>query len=260
MNNNKNALVTGSTSGIGLAVAKGLLEQGYTVVIHGIESSIDQCGDLSSTLALISDNWIYIGADLSTREGMTSLTDQLDQKEIHIDILVNNAGFQHTQSFDQFDDDVWDQMLAVNLSAPFRLTKYALAHMKRSGYGRVINIASVHGLVASEKKAGYCATKHGLVGLTKVSALETADEDITVNAICPGWIETPLVTPQVDLLAQDQAISYDDAKRKLLKEKQPKAKMTPPSAVAAMVVFLISEAASTITGASLPIDGGWTAQ
>lgn len=259
MNKNKNALVTGSTSGIGLAIARALLDQGYFVVIHGIEDSIDQCESLQTSLNGF-DNYCYIGADLSTRAGVKVLTDSLEAKSIDIDVLINNAGFQHTQSVIDFDDDVWERMLSVNLTAPFRLTQHFLKQMRARNHGRIINIASVHGLVASEQKVGYCATKHAIVGLTKVAALESADFDITVNAICPGWVETPLVTPQVEKLAEARSISYDEAKRELLKDKQPKAEMTSTAAIAGFVVFLLSNAASTITGAALPIDGGWTAQ
>jgi 3-hydroxybutyrate dehydrogenase len=175
-----------------------------------------------------------------------------------VDILVNNAGVQHVSPVEEFPDDRWDEILALNLSAAFRATRAALPGMRRRWFGRIINIASVHGLVASEGKCAYVAAKHGLLGLTKAIALETANDGITCNAICPGWVRTKLVEAQVAKIAAERGLTTDQAEDELLRAKQPMRHFSTPEAIGAMVVFLCGEAAATMTGASLAVDGGWT--
>lgn len=177
-----------------------------------------------------------------------------------MDILVNNAGIQHTAPLETFALERWDAIQAVNLRAPFLLTQAALPGMRAAGWGRVINVASVHGLVGSVHKAAYVAAKHGLVGLTKVSALETATDGITVNAICPGWTETPILEPQIQARGEQLSTGRDAAIRSLVLEKQPNATLMPPAWIGDLAAFLCSEAGAGITGAALPMDGGWTAQ
>ena len=257
-NNNKHALVTGATSGIGFCIAERLIRSGHTVILHGIDTSMHSMAAVGRLAELTGVASKYIAADLSTEAGCNELLAAVSKFDI--DILVNNAGFQHTASIEEFPTSVWQNMVAVNLTAPFILSSALIKKMKARDFGRIINIASVHGLVASQNKVGYCATKHGLIGLTKTAALDCADANITVNAICPGWVETPLMSEQISALAKAQSISYDEAKYNLLSAKQPKAEATPCEAVASLVNYLISEDAKTITGAAMPIDGGWVAQ
>lgn len=258
--NNKNALVTGSSSGIGFSIANKLAASGYRVALHGLEDELvgeKIAQDLSSKYAV---DCAYFQADLSIRAECEALLPKVVEAGFAPDVLVNNAGFQHTAHASEFPNEVWEKMIAVNLSAPQYLSKDALKGMMEKNYGRVINIASVHGLVASANKAAYCAAKHGLVGLTKVAAIDCAEHDITVNAICPGWVETDLAIPQFEAIATSQGISYDEAKRQLVSQKQPKPECTSVEAIGALVLFLLSDAARTITGTALPIDGGWVAQ
>ena len=256
--NNKNALVTGATSGIGFCIAERLIRSGHNVIVHGIDKGDSAIAAVERLASITGVQSRYIAADLATEAGCNELLNAV--ADTNIDILINNAGFQHTANIDEFPTDVWQRMVAVNLTAPFILTSALMGGMKERDYGRVINIASVHGLVASRNKVGYCATKHGLVGLTKAAALDCATHNITVNAICPGWVETPLMSQQISDLAKAQSISYDEAKFNLLSAKQPKAEATPCEAVAGLVNYLVSDEANTITGAAMPIDGGWVAQ
>ena len=250
----KVALVTGSTSGIGLGIARALAAEGASIMLNGF-------GDAAQIDRLRAElKARYHAADMAKPAEVRTLVEQTATQLGGIDILVNNAGIQHVAPVEQFPDERWDAVIAINLSASFHAIKAALPHMRKRGWGRVINIASAHGLVASAQKAAYVSAKHGLVGLTKVVALETATTGITCNAICPGWVLTPLVQKQIDDLARREKLGGDEAKRRLLAEKQPSGEFATPTEIGALAVFLCSDAASQIRGASLSIDGGWTAQ
>jgi 3-hydroxybutyrate dehydrogenase len=199
-------------------------------------------------------------ADLSHREACLELIAHAEETLGHLDVLVNNAGIQHTAPLETFAAEKWDAILAVNLSAAFHTSQATLPRMRERGWGRIINIASVHGLVASTHKCAYVAAKHGLIGLTKVTALETANSGITSNAICPGWVLTRLVQKQIEARAAEQSVTPEQAAASLLSEKQPSQRFTKVEEIGALVVFLCSDTAANITGASLTVDGGWTAQ
>jgi len=254
------AVVTGSTSGIGLAVAQGLAAKGADVVINGFGDAAAIETERAGIEQKYGVKAWYNGADLSVEAGVKSLIKDAVAKAGKIDILVNNAGIQHTAPVESFPTEKWNLILSLMLSAPFYAIQEALPVMRKNGWGRIINIASVHGLVASMQKAAYVSAKHGLIGLTKVVALETAKEPITCNAICPGWVHTPLVQKQIDDIAAKQGISNDEARDKLLSEKQPSGAFTKPEDIAAMIVFLCSEHAQQMRGSSWVQDGGWTAQ
>ena len=260
MLNGKTAIVTGSTSGIGLGIATALATERANVMLNGFgdAAAIEKIRkDLSERHGIRTG---YSAADMSKPADIRGLIKAAEQELGGVDILVNNAGIQHVAPIEDFPDDKWDAIIAINLSASFHAIKAAVPGMKARGWGRIINIASSHGLVASREKVGYVAAKHGLVGLTKVVALENANSGVTCNAICPGWVLTPLVQKQVDAKAQAGGISIDKAKENLLSEKQPMLKFTSPEQIGALAVFLCSDAAATITGTPLSIDGGWTAQ
>jgi len=256
----KTAIVTGSTSGIGLGIAQALAQQGANVLLNGL----GERRQVDALVAQLSADYgvkvAYSPADMSVAAEVSTLVAQCAHQWGSVDILVNNAGIQHTAPLEEFPDEKWEQILAINLSAAFYGTKAALPHMRHRGWGRIVNIASAHGLVASPTKAAYVAAKHGLVGLTKVVALETARSPITCNAICPGWVLTPLVQKQIDDAATRDGISDDDAKTKLLAEKQPSIEFATPEQIGTAVAFLCSPAADQIRGAAISIDGGWTAQ
>ncbi|ARP96022.1 3-hydroxybutyrate dehydrogenase [Bordetella genomosp. 13] len=256
----KVAVVTGSTSGIGLGIATALAQSGADVVLNGF-------GDAGQIETLRTDmakqhgvKVLYDGADLSKGESVRQLVANTVQSLGRIDILVNNAGIQHTALIEDFPVDKWDAIIALNLSAVFHGMAAALPQMKKQGWGRIINIASAHGLVGSPSKSAYVAAKHGVVGLTKVAALETAGQGVTVNAICPGWVRTPLVEKQITAIAGNKSISQEDAARELLGEKQPSLQFVTPEQLGGTAVFLASDAAAQITGASISVDGGWTAR
>lgn len=248
------AVVTGSTSGIGLGIAKKLHDAGCTVVLNGIEDQ--QKVELLTTM----ENTIYVQADLSTQEGCHHLIDKALEHFGSVDILVNNAGIQHVCPIEAFPFEKWNLILNLNLTAAFHTMARTLPQMRQKGWGRLINIASVHGLVASAQKSAYVAAKHGLVGLTKVVALETAKEPITCNAICPGWVLTPLVEKQIQDRCTINQTSFEEEKIKLLQEKQPSLCFVTPEDLGNYVLFLCSDAADQITGVALPVDGAWTAQ
>jgi 3-hydroxybutyrate dehydrogenase len=252
----KTALVTGSTSGIGLGIAERLARQGASIVLNGF-------GDVDAARARIEALGVqvhYHGADMSKPAEIEALVREAEQRFAGIDILVNNAGIQHVAAVQDFPPDKWDAIIAINLTSAFHTTRLALPGMLARGWGRILNIASTHGLVASAQKSAYVASKHGLIGFTKAVALETATTGVTVNAICPGWVLTPLVQKQIDARAQRERLSDADAKRQLLAEKQPSLQFTTPEQLGELAVFLCSAAADNIRGASFNVDGGWVAQ
>eukprot|EP01100_Stratorugosa_tubuloviscum_P000772 TRINITY_DN1174_c0_g1_i1.p1 TRINITY_DN1174_c0_g1~~TRINITY_DN1174_c0_g1_i1.p1 ORF type:complete len:309 (-),score=145.91 TRINITY_DN1174_c0_g1_i1:106-963(-) len=251
----KTALVTGSTSGIGLAIAKALSTQGCKVMLNGLGSQQEIQSALNSV-----PNSQFLGADLSKRDQVYSLVEQTTKQFGSIDILVNNAGIQFVSPLDTFPDDKWDTIIAINLSAVFYACKFAMPNMKQKHWGRVINIASVHGLVASANKSAYVASKHAVVGFTKSAALEYAGTGVTINCVNPGWVLTPLVEKQIQARAEQANVTYDQAVDLLLSEKQPSKQFVKTEDLAQMVVFLCSSAADQITGISLVADGGWTSQ
>lgn len=256
----KVALVTGSTSGIGLGVARALAAQRCKVMLNGFgeAGAIERLrSDLSAELGV---EVAYHGADLSRPDEIQALIEEATRRFGGIDILVNNAGIQHVDPIEAFPPERWDLVLAINLSALFHTIRLALPQMKARNWGRIVNISSTHGLVASVNKAAYVAAKHGVVGLTKVVGLETAETGITCNAIAPGWVLTPLVQAQVDARAEREGIAIDAAKRGLLSEKQPSKQFVTPEQIGAAVVFLCSPAGEQIRGTTIAIDGGWTAQ
>src|ERR1044071_5915548 len=256
----KTAIVTASHRGIGLGIATALAAEGVDIVLNGFgdPSEIERLrAGLAETHGVRA---LYVAADMAKPEEIRDLVAEAEGQFGGVDILVNNAGIQHVARIVDFPEERWDQVIAINLSAAFHTTKAALPGMIQRGWGRIINIASAHGLVASGEKAAYVTAKHGLIGLTKVTAIETANQGITCNAICPGWVLTPLVRQQIEARAHDQGIAVEQAGADLLREKQPMLAFTTPEKIGAMAVFLCGEAASTITGAALSIDGGWVAQ
>jgi 3-hydroxybutyrate dehydrogenase len=253
---NKTALVTGSTSGIGLGIAKALARQGANIMLNGF-------GDIEGAKAEVAALGVkvsYHGADMSKPADIEAMMAAATAEFGRVDILVNNAGIQHVAKVEDFPVDRWDAIIAINLSSAFHATRLALPAMQAAGWGRVINVASVHGLVASAQKSAYVAAKHGIVGFTKVVALENATSGVTCNAICPGWVLTPLVQKQVDAKAAAAGISNEDAKRQLLAEKEPSLQFTTPEELGELAVFFCSPAANNIRGVAWQMDGGWTAQ
>jgi 3-hydroxybutyrate dehydrogenase len=256
----KVAVVTGSTSGIGLGVARALAAESCAIMLNGFgdKAFIDKLQrDLATEHGVKVS---YNGADMSKPAEIASLIAAAGRELGACDILVNNAGIQHVAPIEEFPDDKWDAIIAINLSAAFHATKAALPGMKKRRWGRIVNIASAHGLVASAQKVGYVAAKHGLVGVTKVTAVECANDGITCNAICPGWVLTPLVERQLADRAKQTGRSMDQTKEDFLREKQPMLAFSTPESIGALTVFLCGDAAATITGSAYSIDGGWVAQ
>jgi len=256
----KTALVTGSTSGIGLAIARALAKDGANLMINGFgdKAVIEQ-----ERAALEKEFGIkarYSAADMSKPAEIAAMVSETEKEFGSLDVLVNNAGIQHVANIEDFPIDRWDAIIAINLSSSFHSIRAAIPGMKTRKWGRIINIASAHGLVASGQKVAYVAAKHGLVGLTKTVAIEAANDGVTCNAICPGWVLTPLVQKQVDARAKQTGQSNEQAKIALVSEKQPMHEFSKPENIGALAVFLASDAAATITGSSYSIDGGWTAQ
>jgi 3-hydroxybutyrate dehydrogenase len=252
----KTALVTGSTSGIGLGIADRLARQGANIVLNGF-------GDVDAAkkqIDALGTGTLYHDADMSKASQIEDLVRQAEARFGAIDVLVNNAGIQHVAPVEEFPSEKWDAIIAINLTSAFHTTRLALPGMKARGWGRILNIASTHGLVASAQKSAYVASKHGLVGFTKSIALETATSGVTVNAICPGWVLTPLVQKQIDARAARDGLSDADAKRQLLAEKQPSLQFTTPEQLGELAVFLCSPAADNIRGVAFNVDGGWVAQ
>ncbi|RJG09191.1 3-hydroxybutyrate dehydrogenase [Pseudomonas cavernicola] len=251
----KTALVTGSTSGIGLGIALSLAKAGANLVLNGF-------GDASAAITEVAKHGGKVGhhpADVSSPEQIAEMIANAERDFGGIDILVNNAGIQHVAPVDEFPVERWDSIIAINLSSVFHATRLALPGMRSRGWGRIVNIASVHGLVGSVNKAAYVAAKHGVIGLTKVVALETATTNITCNALCPGWVLTPLVQQQIDQRALADG-DLDRARRDLLAEKQPSLEFVTPGQLGELVLFLSSDAASQVRGAAWNVDGGWLAQ
>jgi 3-hydroxybutyrate dehydrogenase len=254
------AVVTGSTSGIGLGIAGALAAQGADVLLNGFGRA-EEIENVRSSLADAHGVRVsYSAADMSKPDEIDGMIAQATRDLGGVDILVNNAGIQHTAPVREFPMERWNAIIAINLTAAFCATRAVLPHMESRGWGRIINIASAHGLVASMHKAAYVAAKHGVLGLTKVVALETARTGVTCNAICPGWVLTPLVQKQIDDIAAREGLSGDDARAKLLGEKQPSLEFATPDQIGALAAFLCSDAAAQIRGAAVPVDGGWTAQ
>jgi len=255
----KSALVTGSTSGIGLGIARGLAREGANIMLNGFgEAAAIEA--IKQEIAETGVKVAYDSADMTKPEQIAAIVKNTQSTLGGLDILVNNAGVQTVAPIEDFPSDRWELIIALNLSSSFYTMKAAIPGMKAAKWGRIINIASAHGLVASEQKAAYVAAKHGLVGLTKVAALELASFGITANAICPGWVLTPLVQKQLDDRAAREGRSVIELTHDFLAEKQPLAEFTTPEQIAAFVVFLCSDAARTMTGAPLSIDGGWVAR
>jgi 3-hydroxybutyrate dehydrogenase len=252
----KTALVTGSTSGIGLGIAKALADQGANILLNGFGDSETPLKDIKTTGVKVA----YHGADMSKPSDIEDMQKFAETTFGGIDILVNNAGIQHVAAVEDFPVERWDAIIAINLSSAFHTTRLALPHMQKNNWGRIINVASVHGLVASAQKSAYVAAKHGIVGLTKVTALENATRNVTCNAICPGWVLTPLVQKQVDAKAAALKISNDEAIKLLLGEKEPSMQFTTPEELGALAVFFCSIAANNVRGVAWNMDGGWAAQ
>lgn len=256
----KNVLVTGALGGIGSAICLAYARQGAGIIIHDrTEASDTSVSTLADQLmAAGARDVCYRQADLASRQAIHEMFTQLQEERRDVDILVNNAAIQQTSPIADFPDDLWESIIAINLVAVYHCTKRALTDMRRKGWGRIINIASVHGLVASVNKSAYVAAKHGVVGFTREVALETAGDDITVNAICPGWTDTPIIAPQIEARQQTLGGKREDAIRNLVSEKQPDGGLIPPNHVGELALFLGSESATHITGTAMPIDGGWT--
>lgn len=253
---NKTALVTGSTSGIGLGIAKALARQGANIMLNGF-------GDVEGAKAEVAALGVkvsYHSADMSKPGDIEAMMAAATAEFGGVDILVNNAGIQHVAAVQDFPVERWDAIISINLSSAFHTTRLALPSMLKAGWGRIINVASVHGLVASAHKSAYVAAKHGILGLTKVTALENATTGVTCNAICPGWVLTPLVQKQVDAKALALGISNEESKRQLLAEKEPSLQFTTPEELGELAVFFCSPAANNVRGVAWQMDGGWTAQ
>ncbi|MGE0054709.1 MAG: 3-hydroxybutyrate dehydrogenase [Hyphomicrobium sp.] len=256
----KTSLVTGSTSGIGLGVAHVLASAGSNVILNGF----GEAATIEKTRQELEQRYgvgaAYSNADMSSSAAITSMFDEVATRFGSVDILVNNAGIQHVEAIETFPPEKWDQIIAINLSAAFHTIRHAIAGMKERGWGRIINVASAHALVASPFKSAYVAAKHGISGLTKTVALETAEHGITVNAICPGYVLTPLVEKQIPETARARGLSEEQVVRDVLLKAQPTRRFVTTDEVAALALFLCSDGAASITGAILPVEGGWTAQ
>ena len=252
----KTALVTGSTSGIGLGIALALARQGANVMLNGFGDA----DGARAEVARLGGRVAYHGADMSQPEQIEAMVRACEAEFGAVDILVNNAGIQHVAKIEEFPVERWNAIIAINLSSAFHSTRAVLPGMKARNWGRVINVASTHGLVASAEKSAYVAAKHGIVGLTKVTALETATTGVTCNAICPGWVLTPLVQKQVDAKAAALKVSNEEATKLLLGEKEPSMQFTTPEELGELAVFFCSPAANNVRGVAWNMDGGWAAQ
>ena len=252
----KTALVTGSTSGIGLGIALSLARQGANIVLNGFGDVEGPKGQVAALGVKVA----YHGADMSKAAEIEDMMQFAAREFGQVDILVNNAGIQHVALVEEFPVEKWDAIIAINLTSAFHTTRLALPAMKKSNWGRIINVASAHGLVASAQKSAYVASKHGIVGFTKSLALETARTGITSNAICPGWVLTPLVQKQIDARAANEGISIEQAQNELLAEKEPSLQFTTPDELGELAVFFCSPAGNNVRGVAWQMDGAWTAQ
>ncbi len=256
----RTAIITGSTSGIGLGIAEAFAAEGYNIMLNGFGDA-DEIEANRARLDGISTGEVgYHGADMTKPEEIEHLVLQTIERFGAVDILVNNAGIQHVSAIEEFPIAKWDAIIAINLTSAFHTIRAALPGMKERKFGRIINIASAHGLVASPFKSAYVAAKHGILGLTKTVALEAAQDGVTVNAVCPGYVLTPLVEGQVADTANARGISEEEVKNDVMLKAQPTKEFVTVEQLGALCVFLSGEAAASITGASLPVDGGWTAQ
>jgi 3-hydroxybutyrate dehydrogenase len=256
----KSAIVTGSTSGIGLGIARALAQAGCDVMLNGFGETSAIENERRQITREFDVCAAFNPADLSKAAEIAGMVDAATREFGRVDILVNNAGIQHTAPIEEFPPDRWDAIIAINLSSNFHAIRAVIPQMRERNWGRIVNIASTHGLVASVEKAAYVAAKHGVLGLTKVVALEMADTGVTCNAICPGWVLTPLVEKQIADRAGRERISAAEAKSELLSEKQPSGEFVTTAQIGALTVFLCTESAAQIRGVALPVDGGWTAQ
>ena len=256
----KHALVTGSTSGIGLGIAEGLAKEGVHLVLNGF----GEAHEIEALRQRLASDYgvkvIYDGADMSQGADIARMMIEVADKTGGLDIVVNNAGIQHVSPVEDFPEAKWDAIIAINLSSAFHTTKAAMPYMKKQRWGRIVNIASAHGLVASPFKSAYVAAKHGIMGFTKTVALECAQEGVTVNAICPGYVLTPLVERQIPDTAKARGLTEEQVKRDVLLAAQPTKKFVTVEQIAATTIFLCSEAAASITGSHIAVEGGWTAQ
>ncbi len=256
----KHALVTGSTSGIGLGIAEGLAQEGVHLVLNGF----GEAHEIEALRQRLASDYgvkvIYDGADMSQGADIARMMIEVADKTGGLDIVVNNAGIQHVSPVEDFPEAKWDAIIAINLSSAFHTTKAAMPYMKKQRWGRIVNIASAHGLVASPFKSAYVAAKHGIMGFTKTVALECAQEGVTVNAICPGYVLTPLVERQIPDTAKARGLTEEQVKRDVLLAAQPTKKFVTVEQIAATTIFLCSEAAASITGSHIAVEGGWTAQ
>ncbi len=255
----KTALVTGSTSGIGLGIARALAAQGANIVVNGFGDAA-AIAAIEKELQALGAATMYHGADMTRPSQIEDMVRAAESRFGRVDVLVNNAGIQHVAPIEDFPTERWDAVIAINLSSAFHTVRMALPKMKQANWGRIINIASVHGLVASVQKVAYVAAKHGIIGLTKVVALENATTGVTCNAICPGWVLTPMVQKQIDARAARDNLDNDSARRALLGDKQPSMDFVTTEQIGAMAVFLCSPAADQIRGVAYNMDGGWYAQ
>lgn len=256
----KTALVTGSTSGIGLGIARALAGKGANIVLNGFGDAAEIERLRGAIEREFGIEAFYAPGDLTRVAEVEAMVTAAEKRFGGVDVLVNNAGIQHVSPVESFPVERWDAVIALNLSAAFHATRCVLSGMKSRGWGRIINIASAHGLVASVDKAAYVAAKHGIVGLTKVVALETARTQVTCNAICPGWVLTPLVQKQIEARAAQAGIAVEEAKLALVSEKQPSGEFVTPEQLGELAVFLCSDAAQQVRGVAWAMDGGWTAQ
>jgi 3-hydroxybutyrate dehydrogenase len=255
----KTAVVTGSLSGIGLGIAKQLSAAGANIVLNGFASK-EEINKIQSQISSNNVKAKFIYADLTKPTDARNLIEQATKEFGAVDILVNNAGIQHISKVEEFPDEMWEKVIGLNLSSNFYTTKSVIPQMKQRGWGRIINIASVHGLVASVNKSAYVAAKHGLVGFTKAVGLETAGTGVTCNVICPGWVLTPLIEKQIDIIKQRDGLTTEQATHKLVSEKQPSGTFSYPEDIGGIATYLCTENAKQMTGASYTCDGGWTAQ